>query len=165
MQLALDIVQHIPLWVWAIFAFILVMGTRQLRETRMQRTRLLVLPGIWLVFGAWGVTKSFGTEAAPLAAWAIGLVASLALVRRLKWPGQSRFEAATQAYVVPGSVLPLVIMLGIFCAKFTLGVSLAMHPMLAQGLLFATGFSLLFGVLSGTLLGRSITILSRAKSS
>ncbi len=54
-------------------------------------------------------------------------------------------------------------MMGIFSAKFALGMGLAFHPELAQSTPFAIGFSALFGTLSGIFLGRSRNILARAR--
>lgn len=157
MQTLAIILANIPVWVWAILAFLVAMGLRLSREQRMSRGRLLVVPVIWLCYGAWGVEATFGLAAAPLLAWAAGLLASVALLRWSGWPGQARVEAGV--YVVPGSWVPMGLMLAIFCAKFALGMSLAMNPGLAHQLGAAVGFSALFGLLSGAFLGRSLNIL------
>lgn len=158
-----QILAHVPTWVWAILAFIVVMGVRQSRDQSMSRGRLLILPIVWLAFGFWGVETTFGLHAAPLLAWVAGLAASLALVRRSGWPGGAYAEgkAEAQRYFVPGSWTPMALMLTIFCAKFALGMSLAMNPALAQQAAAAIGFSALFGALSGAFLGRSRNILAR----
>lgn len=156
------ILAHIPTWVWAVFAFILVMGVIQSRDQLMARARLLILPLAWTVFGAWGVETAFGLGVGPLSAWALGLVASLWLVKRSGWPGAARFDAPSQRFFVPGSWLPMALMLAIFIGKFTLGFSLAMRPELASDTVVAAAFSLYFGAISGVFLGRSRNILSRA---
>src|SRR6218665_1697128 len=120
------ILQHIPTWVWAVLAFILVMGVRQSRAQRMSRPRLLILPLAWLAFGAGGVESTFGVNAAPLLAWALGLGASLWAMKRSGWPGDARFDAGSGHFLVPGSWLPMALMLAIFAAKFALGFSLAL---------------------------------------
>ena len=80
---------------------------------------------------------------------------------RSGWPGGARFDAERQLFFVPGSWLPLGLMMGIFTAKFALGMSLAMQPAVAHNIVAAVGFSATFGLLSGALLGRSRTILDR----
>jgi len=156
------VVSHVPTWVWAILAFILVMGVRQSRDQLIARARLLILPLAWAAFGAWGVAQSFGLHLLPLLAWAAGLALGLRLVTRSGWPGRARFDAGSQRFFVPGSWLPMALMLGIFSAKFALGFSLALRPALAQAPLAALGFALLFGALGGVLLGRSRNILACA---
>jgi len=45
----LDVVTHTPLWVWALFAFVLFMGWQRTRDRIVPLWRLLVLPGLLLV--------------------------------------------------------------------------------------------------------------------
>jgi len=158
----LAILSHVPAWVWGLLAFIIAMGVLQSRDQTQARARLLILPLAWAAFGAWGVEQSFGLHLLPLLAWAAGLFLGLLLVKRSGWPGQARFEADTQRFFVPGSWLPLALMLGIFISKFALGMSLALRPQLAQEPAVALGFALLFGALGGVFLGRSRNILARA---
>jgi hypothetical protein len=158
----LTLLARTPTWVWAILAVIIVIGLLQARDQQMARARLLILPLLWLAYGAWGVEASFGLAAAPLAAWVAGLLLSLLLARRSGWPGSASFDPASQRFRVPGSWLPMALMLAIFAAKFALGVALAMQPQLARSLPVAAGFALLFGALSGVFLGRSRNILGRA---
>lgn len=156
------ILSHIPTWVWAIFAALIVMGVIQSRDQFASAKRLLILPLVWMAFGAWGIYSAFGMQAAPLLAWALGMAASATLVLRSGWPGGARFDAERQLFFVPGSWVPLGLMMGIFVGKFALGMSLAMQPAVAHSLAAAVGFSATFGLLSGAFLGRSRAILGRA---
>ena len=153
---------HIPTWVWVIFAALIVMGVLQSRDQFASAKRLIVLPVVWLVFGLWGIHSAFGLHAAPVLVWVLGLVASAALVLRSGWPGQARFDAGRRQFFVPGSWLPMGLMMTIFMGKFALGMSLAMRPALAQSAGAAVAFSAAFGLLGGVFLGRSQAILSRA---
>lgn len=162
MPTAAAIVSHVPSYVWAILAFIVVMGLLQRRDQRVSRARLVLLPAVWAIFGAWGVESSFGMNALPLAAWSVGLTGGLLLVKRTGWPGGARHETETQRFFVPGSWLPMALMLTIFVAKFALGMSLALQPALAREPHIALAFSALFGLLGGLFLGRSRNILARA---
>lgn len=151
------ILAHVPIWVWGILAFILVMGWRQSRHSAMGLARLLMLPAAWLVFGAWGVQSAYGLGSPAALAWLAGLGASVWLVRRSGWPGRVSQEEGR--FIVPGSWWPLVLMLGIFAAKFATGMSLALHPEWARQLAFAAGTSALFGLLSGAFIGRTWNIV------
>lgn len=158
------ILSHIPTFVWAIFAALIVMGVVQSRDQFASAKRLMVLPLVWVAFGIWGIYSAFGLQAAPLLAWGLGLSLSATLVLRSGWPGGARFDAARQLFFVPGSWLPLGLMMAIFVGKFALGMSLAMQPAVAHNIAAAVGFSAAFGLLSGTFLGRSRAILGRGPS-
>ena len=164
MQTLTLILTHIPTWVWAIFASLIMMGIIQSRDQFASAKRLLILPLVWVAFGVWGIYSAFGLQAAPLVAWGIGLAVSATLVRRSGWPGGARFDDERQLFFVPGSWLPLGLMMGIFVGKFALGMSLTMQPAVAHNIVAAIGFSMTFGLLSGAFLGRSRAILGRAPS-
>ena len=76
------ILSHIPTWVWAIFAALIVMGVMQSRDQFASAKRLLILPLVWMVFGVWGIYSAFGLQAAPLATWGLGLALSACRPRR-----------------------------------------------------------------------------------
>ena len=166
MQFALAIFQHVPLWVWAILAYIVVMGLRQTRETHMSRTRLIALPGFWLLFGAWGVIGRYGLLGLPTVTWLAGLALGLTLMLRSGRAASAgaRHDAADGRFVIPGSWLPLGLMLSIFVAKFAQGVTLALHPEWATLLSVQLATGLGFGTISGCMLGRSASILHTASA-
>ena len=162
MQTITIIFSRIPTFVWAVFAALIVMGVVQSRDQFASAKRLMILPLVWMAFGVWGIYNAFGLQAAPLVAWALGMATSATLVLRSGWPGGARFDAARQLFFVPGSWLPMGLMMGLFVGKFALGMSLAMQPAVAHNTAAAIGFSAAFGLLSGSFLGRSRAILGRA---
>ncbi len=158
----ITVLRHIPTFVWLILIFVLMMGRRQSRPQAMSRTRLMMWPAAWLLFGAWGVASSFGAGPAALVAWAAGVVLGAVLVRATGWPQGARWDGASARFLVPGSWWPLAVMLGIFCCRFAVGMSLARQPALALQPWFADGFSLLFGLFGGLFLGRALNVLRSA---
>ncbi len=156
----LQIASHIPGFVWAILAVILYLGIKQSSDTALRARRLIVLPVLWLVFGAWGVEKSFGMDGLPGLAWLAGIGLGVLTLRALRWPGQVRYDATSRRFLVPGSWVPMILMLGIFVLKFASGMSLALHPDYAHHSAYALGFSAAFGLFSGAFLGRAINILA-----
>jgi len=153
------ILGQVPAWVWAILAMLLVLGLRQSRDQYLARARLALLPMIWLAYGVWGVHSAFGLSAHTLLPWVLGLVFALKLMLELGAPAGSRFDSERQQFFVPGSWLPLAVMLALFCAKFALGLGLALRPELAANTAASMGFSALFGGLAGCLLGRARNLL------
>lgn len=156
----LEILNHVPLFVWGILAALVAMGVRLSRTTAMTPRRVVALPLVWLVIGLWGVKSGAGLFSPAGLAWAGGLLAGATLVRLLRWPGQVRYDATARRFIVPGSWIPLTLMLAIFAVKAYAGMTLAMHPDVAHQVGFAVGTSAVFGFLSGCFLGRSLGILS-----
>lgn len=164
MELATAIVSHIPTWVWAILGYIVFMGLKQTGEMRVSRLRLLALPAFWMCFGAWGVIGHYGLVSLPTVLWIAGLGLGLTLMQKADWAGRlgARYDAESSSYVVPGSWVPLALMLCIFIAKFAQGVLLAMHPAWGAMIAVQLGTGLAFGTISGAMLGRSVSVLRTA---
>ncbi|WP_343628197.1 DUF6622 family protein [Roseateles sp.] len=156
----LDILAHIPLFVWGILAAIVAMGVRMSRPMTMSTKRVVILPLVWLAFGIWGVNSASGLFSVAGLAWAAGIAIGVSLIRVIGWPGQVNFDTATDRFHVRGSWFPLVVMLSIFVLKAYAAMTLAMHPAVAHQMAFVAGTSVAFGLLSGCFLGRSINILS-----
>lgn len=155
-----QILLHTPMFVWALLAFCLLMGLLQRRDQQLNRTRLIVPSVVWTVFGLWGMASAFGLQALPLAAWALALAVTVGLLRGRAWPAGVQVDTARGLYHVPGSWLPMAMMMGIFGAKYVVGVSLALVPMLAQQPAFAVGVSALYGALSGLFVARTVNVLA-----
>jgi hypothetical protein len=77
---------------------------------------------------------------------------------RLMHPRGAFWSAERGLLHVPGSWLPMVLILALFAIKYTVGVSLAMHPALAHEPLFAGGFSLAYGLFSGLFAAKGLSL-------
>ncbi len=160
-QSLLAIVQHTPPWVWALLAALLALGLAQARARRVGPTRAALLPAAMLAWSLWGVATSFGSAPA-LPAWAAGASAAALATRRLGAPAGTRWSAQAHAFQLPGSWLPLALILALFCCKFATGALLALRPALGADPAFATGASLAFGAFSGVFAGRALALLRLA---
>jgi hypothetical protein len=60
---------------------------------------------------------------------------------------------------VPGSVVPLLIILGIFLTKYGVGVEMAINPNAARNAQFVVSVAVLYGAFNGIFLARSLRLL------
>jgi hypothetical protein len=109
-----------------------------------------------------GVASAFGFNALPFLSWfaGVGLAIAAGYWRRPRW--QATHDAATDSFVVPGSWVPLALMMAIFLARYVITVSLALDPALAGSSVLIGGASLLYGTMSGVFLSRALHILASA---
>jgi hypothetical protein len=152
------ILSHTPTYVWAILAALIVLGSRQLRQQRMSRTRLLIAPVAMGLLSLWSASTAFGARPAIVVAWLLGMVAAWLANRALRWPRNVRSEG--DAFVVAGSPWPLVLMLAIFVLRYAVAVSLVFHPEWRADPGFAAPMALLYGALSGMFTARAVRILT-----
>ena len=156
------ILEHTPRWVWLLLAVLIAAGVAQAQPRRVSPTRLVVLPALLATLSLLGVALGF-VGAAALAGWALGLAAATSIGLALGAPAAARWHAAGRRLDVPGSWLPLALMLGIFATKFVVGVLVALTPALRHEAAFAGAVGLAYGAFSGLFLGRAFALLALAR--
>lgn len=153
------ILSHTPLYVWAILAGLITLGSLQLRTVRLTRTRLLIAPVALAGFAAWGVSSAFGARPAVLGTWLLGMALALGVNRKLlRWPRDVRFDG--DAYIVAGSPWPLILMLATFVLRYAVAVALVFHPDWRSDAGFVATMAMLYGVFSGLFTARAVQILT-----
>jgi hypothetical protein len=149
---------HIPTWVFFLFAGLFALGL-WLGRPRAVSPRLQIIVAVgFLGYSLWGVISAFGTSALVLLLWAGGVVLSVSALRGLFGPqGLTRSQPPSKVYV-PGSWIPLVLIMGVFLGRFLIGFAQGAHLSLATHLLFAPGVSVALGMLSGGVMARAIAV-------
>jgi hypothetical protein len=156
------IVQHTPAWVWGLLAALTALGLWQTRPRAMSLSRVTVLPLVLMGLSLTGVITAFGHLPIALVAWAAGAAAAVGLGRQALAVRGASWSASKRLLQVPGSGLPLVLILALFTLKYGAGVSLALFPTLASDSTFAAGCSFAYGVFSGLFLARALSLRSLA---
>jgi len=157
-SMLLQIFQHTPLWVWGLLAGLVFLGWTQTRDREVGLARVTALPAVMLALSLGGVLSGFAHSALAIACWLAGAGLTIAVGGRLMHPRGASWSAERGLLHVPGSWLPMGLILALFAIKYTVGVSLAMHPALAHEPLFAGGFSLAYGLFSGLFAAKSLSL-------
>ncbi len=157
-----EILKHTPTYVWGILAALIAFGVMQMRVQVVGRTRVLVVPVLLGAYSLASALATFGTQAGVVVAWAAGVGALLVAARWVRWPSKVDFLADRNAFAIQGSVVPLVVLLAVFVARYVATVTLILNPQW-RGLV-ETGLvgGLVYGLLAGVFALRARTILSHA---
>lgn len=163
-----QIVQNTPYWVWGLLAGLLWLGASQLFERTAGLRRVMLMPLAMTGLSVYGLVSAFGGSGrvgAAVLAWlaAAAMVTALALWFRPTAPSGTRYAAPSRSFRLPGSPIPLVLILGIFLTKYFVGVELAMQPALAQDGLLALQIAALYGVFNGLFAARALRLLRLAR--
>lgn len=150
------ILRHTPTWVWGLLAGLLALGISQLRDRTAGLARVSLLPVAMTILSVWGTFSALGGSPHLTGATAAWLIAA-ALAFALLAPGRSsaQFHPVRRSYRVPGSAVPLLLIIGIFMVKYVVGVELAMAPQLMRDTQYALTVAALYGAFSGIFLGRA----------
>jgi hypothetical protein len=157
----LQILKGTPIWVYCLFAALMILGFSQSKTKALPLWRLALLPVILFFLGLSDLWRSFNAHPAAFGLWLLGIVIAFALTAKLFRPAAAEYNPSTQRYTVLGSWQPMVIILAIFALKYGVGVSLAMQPALKQSLHFILPIAALYGLLSGTFLARRWFMVKR----
>lgn len=160
-QILLHILRGTPYWVYPLFLGLIALGYLQSRPRDLAPAMVAILPLALGVFSLTRVLAVFGPAPLGLAAWAAGTAAALLLNRALKQPAGARWSEATGTFRVPGSWVPLVLMMAVFFARYALAVSQVMTPDLVRTAAFTAAASFGFGLLSGVFLARAWWVWSQ----
>ncbi|MDQ2734978.1 MAG: hypothetical protein M3Y55_08330 [Pseudomonadota bacterium] len=154
----LQILQGTPLRIWALFGGLVCLGVAQARSRTIGSLRATLLPAVFVVLSLAGVVSAFGANAIAVAAWALGVAASVATGPRLLPKMRATWQAAGDSLHVAGSWLPLALIVSLFFVKYGAGVSLTIHPQLAMQTGFVVACSLAYGLFSGLFAVRGLQL-------
>jgi hypothetical protein len=155
----MQIFTHTPLWVWALAAALLALGLWQRRTRSVAPGALLGLPLGMLALGLWTLVPAFVQLPVTTLIWLLALGGGLALGRQLPVPRGAAWQPATRRLHLPGSWVPLLLIGTIFSLRYAAAVALALNPALRLSLVFQALLALIFGLLGGLFLGRSLSLL------
>lgn len=161
------VVQNTPVWVWGLLFGLTALGLSQLRTRWMGVRRLVVMPLVMTLLSLLGTVSAFAAQptlAMALLAWATGLVFTAWAGSRLLPAVLLPVDRGDRSVQVPGSALPLVLMLSIFLVKYVVGVDLAMTPTLGSQPTYTVVVGLLYGVFSGVFACRAWRLTASLRS-
>ncbi|HEY8069670.1 MAG TPA: DUF6622 family protein [Burkholderiales bacterium] len=159
----LQILQRTPPWVGLLFLVLIGLGVMQSRTRSLPRTRVFVFPAVMLGLSLFGVWSSFGAAPISLTAWGGGILLAILLNRILGLPAGVAYSPASRRFTVPGSWLPLALMMAIFFTRYAITVTIAISPLLREAAMFAGAVSLVYGLASGTFFARALHIVRTGK--
>lgn len=167
-EMLVTIVQRTPLWVWGLLAALLALGASQMRQRTVGLRRVFALPLGMAAFSIFSLAAAFGSTPAPglAAAWVLACTSlvGLGLWLRPRPPAATRYHAASRHFDLPGSAVPLLLIVALFFTRYAVNVELALQPALAREAGFALQVAALYGAFSGLFALRAARLWRLARS-
>lgn len=154
-----QILSRTPAWVYALFAVLLAFGLMQTRTRTVRVVPALLLPAGMVALSLAGIQTSFGLAPVPVVTWAVALAAATLVGRTLLRDERVRYEATAKTLHVPGSWMPLAVIMAIFFAKYVYAVMSALNAAAVSTTAFVVGLAAFYGVLSGYFAARAVNLI------
>lgn len=151
-------VSNTPVWVWPLLLGLLVLGLRQTLPQEMGWMRVTALPLALVGLSVYGTLSVALAYPPAMVLWAAVAICATTLVLRRPLPAGAHYDLARQRFTVPGSAVPLALMMGIFVTKYAVGATQALAPALLQSPAAISAVAGMYGLCSGVLLGRSLRL-------
>lgn len=155
----IEILKRTPSWVFVLFIVLLAVGYFQSKDRTVGRGVVAVLPIVMIALSFSGVLAAFGVAPLGLIGWLAGAAAAVWLGVKFIPARGVVFSAATRSFSVPGSWLPLAMMMAIFFTKFAVAVIQARQFPMAGEPVFIGVVSLCYGIFGGVFGARAVSIL------
>jgi len=158
-----QIMQHTPAWVWMLLAALIYFGYLQSRIRAVSRPRLFALPAAMLGLSLYSLFATFGPTRVGFVAWLAGGMLAGLVYRVFKQAAGAGYAPDTRVYTIPGSWLPLALMLAIFVTRYAVAVAIAIDASLRQASTFVVIAGLAYGFLSCTFAARAHAVVRAAR--
>ena len=159
----MQILTHTPLWVFGLFFGLVYLGYLQRKAGQVSGQRLIVLPVVMMGWSLYSVWSTFDAHVTALAAWACAWGAVVALgLAQAPLQGAS-YDADAKQFTVPGSWVPLALMMGIFFVKYAVAVMHAIKPGMFDATTAVAVVAGTYGLFSGLFMARALRVLSMMK--
>lgn len=150
-----QILTHTPAWVFAVLGLLIWLGLRQMLTHELSLMRVTALAMAMTGLSLQGVLSAFGPSAVAVLLWLSSAVVLFVWLVRQPASPPIRYDAARRRLVMPGSVVPMLLMMGVFCAKFAVAAALSVQPALALDAVFVPLVSALYGGFTGVFAARA----------
>ncbi len=137
------VLEHTPLWAYALLGLLVVLGIRRMRERATSLAGLLITPSAFLIWSLWSAVSFWMDEQSgfSLLIWPLALSMGLGSFAGFR---ASPMRRQGELIVRAATILPLLVYVGIFAFRYALEVWSALVPerrALAQALaVLVSGF-------------------------
>lgn len=135
MEGILLLLQHTPVWVFALLAALIALGVQGLRPRSLPLWRVMIVPTVFILWGVLGIVTRSAAFPIGVIDWLIAAAAGFAIAWRTTRLKGVQFDQRRRQVLLPASGVPLARNLLVFFAKYSLTAAVAVNPALQAALL------------------------------
>lgn len=155
----LGIIRGTPLWVWAVFAFLIYRGINAMRTRIAPLWSIFLLPAVFTGFAIQSLVKSHCTACHSLSMWLAAVAAGIIIA--WVWNESLLIRADKRKHLIqlPGTLSTLIFALSIFAIKYFFGYMAVTHADICAIPIFIYIKLILYGGISGLTIGKMLQYL------
>jgi hypothetical protein len=159
-----QIISNTPAWVFGLFLALLALGLVQTRTRTVGQLTAFLLPVGMVALSLAGINSSFGLRLVPLAAWGVALAISAVVGYAVFRDERVEYDPSGRRFRVPGSWVPLAVIMAIFAAKYVYAVMQALGANIISAPLFVAVLSGVYGLLSGYFVAKALNLIGKVRT-
>ncbi len=145
----IELIKGTPTWVWLLLAFLIYVGSKALFDRTIEVKKLLIMPIVFLL-----MTVSHVKDPVMYGVFLV-LGAIVGFLSCFK--NKIKVDREHRLLRVPGSPLPLILIILVFVKNYFYGYEQSVHPEMFKNIIFLAVSYIVSGFFSGIFIGRSGT--------
>lgn len=158
----LQILSHTPVWVFGLLLGLLGLGLMQARTRSVRKAPALLFPAGMIALSVAGIHWSFGFTALAVASWFVAAATATACGYAYLRDKNVLWQKNEGKFFIPGSWVPLAVMMTLFSLKYVHAVMKVIHPDSVAAPVFIGTLSAVYGLLSGYFSARAANLITLA---
>ncbi len=152
-----------PIWVYLLFFYCIFIGVISRKDGVVSIYKMLIMPIVFTYMSVETLYLKFGIHYLSVGTFVVALMLGLFMgLLQAKLQGVS-VDKEKKLVAIPGSNLPLILILIIFSSKYYFGYELDANPNIANNTTFEIALLVVSGMTAGLFAGRVTYYFSRMK--
>jgi uncharacterized protein YneF (UPF0154 family) len=159
MEALIEILEQTPWWVYLIFVYLLIIGSKASRRHTVTLQKLFMLPLFFTLWSLYGLYERWHGHWSDAVYWivAIGCGSALGWWMVRKW--NIHTDRQRRVLILPGTWSVLALSLSFFALRYCFGYYYGTHPSIPHSVFIAD--LILSGLITGLFIGRTLTLWRR----
>ncbi|MCP4177921.1 MAG: hypothetical protein GY756_09155 [bacterium] len=150
----LSILQGTPFWVYLIFILLIKRGISACKENTISVKKVFIAPVVIFILSLHRINSVYLYSGFFIC----GLLIGYLIYRKM----HTSYDKETKKITMPGSIIPLILMIGVFAKGYYIGYLTSTSPALMHTPHIMMSIDIISGIFSGIFIGRGFIIFIKA---
>jgi hypothetical protein len=162
MNTIIEFMTQTPWWVYVIFIYLIILGTKALQPRVISLKRMFILP---LFFTVWSIYSLYSLFNSPLdiVYWFFSIILGTAIGWIITAAMEIKADKKKYLILLPGTYSTLILVVLIFGVKYFFGFIYSSDPLARKNVYIYTADLITSGFITGMFVGKSLCFWSKFK--